>query len=406
MSAIWHKTYPADVATEIDLTTYSSLLDLTDQAIRRFESKRAFGSFGSYLSYRSLDRQATAFAAYLQKRLHVKAGDRVALMLPNLLQYPVAMLGILRASAIVVNINPLYTARELRHQLLDADVRVIVIFKPMLTTLAGIVDEVSLRAIIATEAGDLLPAPKRILANLKTRSRNPSLSRVIPFNQVLTRGAKLKLRPAQIKPTDLAFLQYTGGTTGAAKGAMLSHRNMVANVLQAYSWTRQLAAPGKEIIVTALPLYHIFALTMNCFTFMLHGGLNYLIANPRDLRALVRELKHLRFTAFTGVNTLFNGLLQNREFRALDFSKLRFVGGGGAAVQRPVAERWQRVTGTTIVEGYGLTEASPLVCINLPTNTEFTGCIGVPVPSTDCLIVDDEGRSLPPGSPGELWVRG
>jgi long-chain acyl-CoA synthetase len=406
MTAIWHKAYPTGVPAAIEPEQYSSLVALTTEAIRRFGDRPAFSSFGTVLTYRDLDRRATAFAAYLQRRLHIKPGDRVALMLPNLLQYPVALLGVLRCGAIVVNTNPLYTARELKHQLCDAEARAIVIFEPMLPTLAEIASETSLRAVIATSAGDLFPTVKRLVSNLKTRSPSIPRPRVIPFAQTLTRGAALAFSPPTIQPEDLAFLQYTGGTTGTAKGAMLTHRNMVANVQQAYAWTRALATPGEEVVVTALPLYHIFALTMNCFTFMLHGGLNLLIADPRNIRRLVHELKRTPVTVFNGVNTLFNALLQDQEFVGLDFSTWRFVGGGGAAVQRSVAETWQKITGTTIVEGYGLTEASPLVCLNPPALNEFTGCIGLPVPSTECRVVDEQDHDVPPDTPGELWVRG
>lgn len=404
----WLAAYPPGVPAEIDPTSSPSLVALLASVCEQYGPRRAFGSFGSYLSYAALDRHATAFAAYLQRRMHVHPGDRVAIMLPNLLQYPIALLAILRCGATVVNVNPLYTPRELRHQLVDSGARVILIYGPMLPTLAEIAADTALRAVITTNAGDLFPAARRMAANFATtrRLRRPRLSRQVPFLQALARGRTLRFSPPAIAATDLAFLQYTGGTTGLAKGAMLSHGNMVANVLQAHAWTRNVARPGEEIIITALPLYHIFALTLNCFTFMLHGGLNYLIANPRNLPQFLRELKRVPFTALTGVNTLFGALVQQPEFRAMDFSRLRFVGGGGSAIQRPVAQRWLDVTGTTIVEGFGLTEASPLVCMNPPGLAGFNGSIGVPAPSTECRVVDDDGRTLPPGEAGELWVRG
>ena len=408
MQQPWLNSYPPDVPAVIDPDAYPSLVALIAEICTRFSTKRAFGSFGTYLTYAALDRQAEAFAAYLQQRLHVHPGDRVALMLPNLLQYPVALLGVLRCGAVVVNTNPLYTARELKHQLNDAEVKVIVIYEPMLGVLAEVLATTSLKAIVTTAAGDMFPNPKRLLVNLKMRGRGERLrlSRTIAWPQVLARGAQLRLSAPPIAGHDLAFLQYTGGTTGVAKGAMLSHRNLIANILQAFVWTRGLVRPGEEVIVTALPLYHIFALTMNCFTFMLHGGLNCLIANPRDLKQMIDEFKRLPFTAITGVNTLFNALAQHADFRKLDFSNLRFVGGGGSAIQQAVAERWRAVTGTTIVEGFGLTEASPLVCINPPSPQEFSGDIGLPAPSTECRIVAEDGTDQPPETAGELWVRG
>ncbi len=408
MSFPWRIHYPASIPFEIDPDAYPNLDAMVREICARFANHRAFGSFGSYLTYRELDTQVTAFAAYLQQRMGIKPGERVALMLPNLLQYPVAMLGVLRAGGVVVNVNPLYTPRELKAQLVDAGAKVLVIFAPMLSTLAAVYAETPLRAVISTEAADLFPTSKRIVVKLlgKQRGRRPKLRRVVPFKAALTRGAKLTLRQPPLGGADLAFLQYTGGTTGVAKGAMLSHRNVLANVQQAFAWTSAQSRMGEEIIITALPLYHIFALTMNCFTFMRHGGLNYLIANPRDLRQFVREMRRIPFTALTGVNTLFSALAQDAQFQKIDFSGVRFVGGGGSAVQRPVAERWQTVTGTVIVEGFGLTEASPLVCLNLPEATEFSGTIGIPVPSTECRIVADDGTPAAIDEPGELWVRG
>ncbi|MBI4695782.1 MAG: AMP-binding protein [Gammaproteobacteria bacterium] len=412
MDRVWLKHYPEGVPVDIDDAGPASLVAMCEEACSRFADRSAFGNFGTYLSFEELDAHSRAFAAYLQQRLGIARGDRVAIMMPNVLQYPVALLGVLRAGGVVVNTNPQYTARELLHQLRDSGARAIVVMREMLPVLATVIAETALEHVIETRVGDLLAWPRSILYDFVAARRAKSAPRaalpsaVHRFPDVLAAGRRLALDAPALGPEDLAFLQYTGGTTGTSKGAMLSHGNVVANVRQVTAWFNGLTTPGSEIIVTALPLYHIYALSVNCFTFMWQGGLNYLVTNPRDLTGFVKDIARIPFTAITGVNTLFNHLAMHPGFRTLDFSHLRFTSGGGMAVQRPVAEAWQELTGSVIIEGYGLTEASPVVTINLLASTGFTGLIGVPMPSTECRVVDDEGRDVAPGDSGELWVRG
>jgi len=411
MRKIWLSNYPADVPHEIDADRYASLVDLCEQAWRCFPDNRAFGNFSTYLSYSDIDRLSGAFAAYLQHELAVKPGDRIAIMLPNTLQYPVAILGILRAGAVVVNTNPQYTPRELRHQLNDAGAQCIIVFKSMLPGLHKIIKQTALRSIITTELGDLFPFPKSLLYNSVARRRASKFSAtfefaLVSFKSALKLGLKAPFEPPPIAPQDLAFLQYTGGTTGVSKGAMLTHRNMIANVLQGASWFEASVDKGREIMITALPLYHIYALTANCFGIFYHGGMNYLITDPRDMTRFIKEIASVPFTAITGVNTLFNALLAHRDIGTVDFSHLKYTSGGGMAIQTAVAEAWRALTGKIISEGYGLTEASPVVCVNPFDLEEFSGCIGLPVPSTECRIVDDIGAEVEIGNPGELQVRG
>lgn len=411
MKKVWLSHYPRGVPHEIDAGRYTSLVQLCEEAWESFPDSPAFGNFASYLTYADIDRLSSAFARYLQHKIQVRPGDRVAIMLPNILQYPVAMLGILRAGAVVVNTNPQYTPRELRHQLDDAGAECIIVFKAMLPTVHEIVGQTPLRAVITTELGDLFPFPKSLLFNLAARRRQSRFTglfefELVSFKHALRLGAEATLDPPAIGPDDLAFLQYTGGTTGVSKGAMLSHRNLIANVLQSASWFSNSIEKGKEIMITALPLYHIYALTANCLGFFHHGGMNYLITDPRDTTRFIKELARVPFTAITGVNTLFNALLAHERITDVDFSHLKFSSGGGMAIQNTVAEAWQALTGNIISEGYGLTEASPVVCVNPFDAEEFTGCVGLPVPSTECKIVKDTGIEAAIGEPGELYVRG
>ncbi len=409
MEKPWLSSYPPGVPANIDLGEYSSIVDLLESSCNRYSDRVAFHNMGADLSYAELDFLTRNFAAALQD-MGLKQGDRIALMMPNLLQYPVAMFGALRAGLIIVNTNPMYTARELRHQLLDAGVKAIVVVENFAAVLEGVRTEVPLEHIITTGVGDLLNFPKSALVNFVLRHVKKSipawsLPDSVNFADMLEKGKKLPLRPVTIGFEDVAFLQYTGGTTGVAKGAMLTHRNIVANLLQARAWLTQLDA-SNEVIITALPLYHIFALTANCLTFIYLGGTNILITDPRDMPGFVKELSRHRFTSITGVNTLFNALLNTKGFAGLDFSTLKMTLGGGMAVQRSVAEHWKKVTGVTLLEAYGLTETSPAACINPVNLTDFNGYIGLPISSTDACIMDDDGRPVGVGETGELCIRG
>ena len=410
MSAMpWLEHYAPGVPAQIDLSRYHSIVDVLEQSCREFRDRPAFENMGTVMDYRQLDRLSRDFAAALQAR-GLKPGDRIALMMPNLLQYPIALFGALRAGLVVVNTNPMYTPRELRHQLLDSGARAIVVVDLFANVVQEVLADVPLEHVVVTGVGDLLRLPRRLLTSLVLKYVKKQVPPFrIPvaegFRQVLADGRRQPLQPVSIGFEDLAFLQYTGGTTGVAKGAMLTHRNMVANMLQAKAWLGHLSV-GEEVIVTALPLYHVFALTANCLVFVSLGGKNLLITNPRDMRGFVKTLSRTRFTSITGVNTLFNALLNTPGFSDLDFSHMRMTLGGGMAVQRAVADRWKAVTGSTLVEAYGLTETSPAACINPMTLKEYNGCIGLPISSTECAILGGDGSFLPPGEVGELCVRG
>ncbi|MEN4831209.1 long-chain-fatty-acid--CoA ligase FadD [Pantoea vagans] len=411
MNKVWLKRYPADVPAEISAERYTSLVDLFEQAAKRYADQPAFLNMGQKMSYRQLEEKSRGFAAYLQHQLGLKAGDRVALMMPNLLQYPVALFGVLRAGMVVVNVNPLYTPRELKHQLNDSGASAIVIVSNFAHTLEKVVAETAVRHVILTRMGDQLAPIKATLVNfivkyVKKLVPKYHLPGAISFRQVLEVGATLNYQRPTVSNDDLAFLQYTGGTTGVAKGAMLTHRNMQANLEQTRATYGKVLRDGKEFVVTALPLYHIFALTVNGLLFLELGGQNLLITNPRDIPGFVKELGKVPFTAITGVNTLFNALLNDEQFNKLDFSTLRLSAGGGMAVQKVVAERWEKLTGHYLLEGYGLTECSPLVSVNPYDINCHTGSIGLPVPSTDVRILDDAGNEVPPGEPGELCISG
>lgn len=411
MDKIWLQRYPAGVPETIDPDHFNSLVDIFEQSIEKYGDKIAYVNMDTELSFNELDVLSRQFAAYLQQQ-GLKKGDALAIMMPNLLQYPIALFGALRAGLVVVNVNPLYTARELKHQLSDANAKAIVILDNFADTLQKVEADVPVKKVILTAIGDMLPAPKRWIVNavvkyVKKMVPSYKLNNTETFRAALSQGAKAEYQRPQMAGDDLAFLQYTGGTTGLAKGAMLSHRNMVANLEMVSAIVAPLVDDGEETIVTALPLYHIFALTANCLTFMKHGGRNILITNPRDMKAFVKELGKYPFSMISGVNTLFNGLLHAEGFKDLDFSHLKIALGGGMAVQRSVAEHWERVTKSRLLEGYGLTECSPIVTVN-PTDIEhYNGTIGIPLPSTEVRIVDvDSGEVLPQGEAGEIQVRG
>lgn len=411
MERIWLSEYPEGVPADIDLDEFTSLKDILEKSCAKFGALPAYSNMGVALSYADTDRLSRQFAAYLQKVAGLEKGDRVAVMMPNLLQYPVAVFGALRAGMVVVNVNPLYTPRELEHQLGDSGAKVVVILENFATTLEKVLSKVPIETVITTQIGDMFPFPKSLLVNLVVKHVKKmvpawNIPGVVKFRAVLDRGAAHTLDDVALSHDDVAFLQYTGGTTGVSKGATLSHGNMVANLQQSSAWLLPVMETGREIIITALPLYHIFSLTANCLSFMKIGAQNVLITNPRDFANFVKELSQIKFSAVTGVNTLFNALLNTPGFAELDFGGLKMSLGGGMAVQRAVAERWKEVTKCSLLEAYGLTETSPGVCINPLTNTDYSGSIGVPLPSTDVAIMDEQGNALDLGEIGELCVKG
>jgi long-chain acyl-CoA synthetase len=406
----WLKHYPDGVPAEIDINQYPSVVAVLEEAFERFRERPAFASFGKKLSYGQIDAMSKQFAGYLTGELKLVKGDRIAIMMPNVLQYPIALFAALRAGLIVVNTNPMYTARELKHQLEDSGAKAIVVLDNFAATLQQVVAETEVKHIVTTGIGDLLGL-KGVLVNFVVKNVKKlvpafSLPQAVRFKDALSRGAAHTVKTPEIGHDDIAFLQYTGGTTGVAKGAMLTHGNMVANMLQAGSWIGSNLRPGQEVVITALPLYHIFSLTANGLVFMRLGGLSWLITNPRDMPGFVKELKASGFTALTGVNTLFNGLLNTAGFAELDFSRLHLSLGGGMAVQRAVAERWKKVTGCTLVEAYGLTETSPAACINPLDLKDYNGSIGLPISSTDAAVWSEDNQPLPVGEAGELMIHG
>ncbi|WP_417442558.1 long-chain-fatty-acid--CoA ligase FadD [Idiomarina abyssalis] len=411
MDKIWLKNYPAGVPETIDPDHFASLVDILEQSIEKYGEKTAFVNMDSEMSFKELGLKSREFAAYLQSK-GLKKGDAVAVMMPNLLQYPVALFGILRAGMTVVNVNPLYTPRELKHQLVDSQAKALVILENFAHTYDKIKDEAPLDFVITTQIGDQLPVHKRFLVNfvvkyIKRMVPSHNVKETVSLNQAMAKGAIAEYQRPEVTGDDIAFLQYTGGTTGVAKGAMLSHRNMVANLEQVSACITPIMSDGEETIITALPLYHIFALTANCLTFIKHGGKNVLITNPRDMPNFVKELNKYPFSMISGVNTLFNGLLNTKGFKDVNFSNLKVALGGGMAVQKAVAEEWERVTKSRLLEGYGLTECAPVVTVNPYDIEHYTGSIGLPVPSTDVRIVDPETREeVPLGEPGELEVKG
>ncbi len=410
MERIWQKSYPPGVPAEIEMDGVTTLVSVVRDSCRRYADKTAYISMGKSIRYAELDRLTRDFAAWLHAN-GLGHGDRVALMMPNLLQYPVCLFGALRAGCVVVNCNPLYTAHELQHQLADSGARAIVVADNFAATLQNALAGTAVERVVVTSIGELLGPVKGRLVDFVVRRVKRlvpawTLPRSIRLRDALRAGRAAPFAEVDLDQRDLACLQYTGGTTGVAKAAMLTHGNLVANLSQAYAWVRPLVTEGRECIVTALPLYHIFALTANCLTFMKMGASNLLILNPRDIPGLIKEMRKVPFSAFTGVNTLFNALLNHPDFARLDFSRLRLTMGGGMAVQRSVADRWQAVTGRSLAQAYGLTETSPAVTINPLDVKVFTGSIGLPVPSTELSIRDDEGRELGVGESGEICVRG
>ncbi len=409
MEKPWLKSYPPGVPAEIPTPEFRSIRELMEHAFVEYADRPAFSNMGKTLTYRDLDRLSMQFACYLQSELGLVRGERVAIMLPNLLQYPIAMAGIFRAGLVVVNVNPLYTARELEHQLKDSGARCIIILENFVTTLEEVIGNTNVEHVVTTGIGDMLAWPKSWITNFvlrKVKKAVPTWSLVgsVSFRRALKMGKGGKLGPVELGFADIAFLQYTGGTTGLSKGAMLSHRNMVHNVFQTCAWTGGIFDDIERIVaITALPLYHIFSLKSNCLLMMWLGGENVLITNPRDTDAFVKELGRHRFSYFTGVNTMFASLLNTPGFDKLDFSALRLTVGGGMAVQEAVARQWQAVTGNPIVQAYGLTETSPAATINPLNSAGFTGSIGLPIPSTEVRICDDDGNDA---ELGEICVRG
>ncbi len=409
MERIWLKSYPPGVPADIDPSEYTSLVEMFDRAVQQFAARPAFHSMGRTISYADLERLSRDFGAWLQAKGLAK-GARVAIMLPNCLQYPVAMFGALRAGCTVVNVNPLYTARELEHQLRDSGAEAIVILENFAAVLQQVRAKTPLKHIVITSLGEMLGL-KGVLVNLVVRRLKKmvppfELAGAVRFKAALAEASGRRLDTPPLGHGDIAYLQYTGGTTGVSKGAILLHRNIIAALLQYRAWLGPAIGAERPVIITALPLYHIFSLTVNCLVMMFVGGENVLITNPRDIAGFVKELAKHKYSMITGVNTLFNALLNHPEFAKLDFSHLKLALGGGMAVQKAVAERWKQATGTALIEGYGLTETAPSATANPLNSTEYTGSIGVPMSSTEVELRDDNDRSVPLGEPGEICIRG
>ncbi|WP_372525119.1 AMP-binding protein [Piscinibacter sp.] len=412
MDKVWLTNYPPGMPAEVDVNAYASLKEVVEQSCRRFSELIAYSNMGVTMTYRELDEASREFAAYLQKSLGLRNGDRVAIMMPNLLQYPVALFGVLRAGLVVVNVNPQYTASELEHQLKDSGAGVIVVLENFAHTLQEVLERNPTlhMTVITTEVGDMFPVVKELVTNVvvkyvKKMVPQWHIAQVTEFNAALRAGRSQTLDDAALTHDDVAFLQYTGGTTGVAKGAILTHGNLVANVQQLSAWIARDLQDGKETLITPLPLYHVFALT-STLVFMKIGAHNVLITNPRDLPAFIHELKRTRFTAMIGVNTLFNALLNTPEFAQVEVHGLKLACAGGMAVQRAVAEKWKQVTGVPIVEAYGLTETSPAATANALDIKDWTGTIGMPIPSTEAAVLDDDDKELPIGEVGEICIRG
>ena len=411
MDKIWLKSYQEGVPAEVELGEFQSLGAMFENSVSLYRDRIAYINMGAEITYGKLDKLSRDFAAYLQASLKLPKGARIAIMMPNTLQYPICMLGALRAGYTVVNCNPLYTPRELEHQLKDSGSEAIVILENFAHTLEQVLAQTQIKHVVMARLGDMLGFPKGAVVNFVVKYVKKmvpawNIPRTVDFGQVLSKGAASDFTPVKVTQDDLAYLQYTGGTTGVSKGAMLTHRNILANLAQAYAWIKPAVKEGAELVVTALPLYHIFALTANCFVFLRIGASNLLITNPRDLPRFTADLAKYPFTVFIGVNTLFNLLLNDAAFNALNFSKLKITLGGGMAVQRAVAEKWKRVTGTPLIEAYGLTETSPAATINPLNILEYTGSIGLPISSTDVAIRNDSGVDVPLGERGELCIRG
>ena len=411
MEKIWLNSYEPGVRAEVDVRAYSSIVDLFHNSVQKFGSRPGYTNMGVSQTYAETGAYVDQFASYLQNVLKLPRGERVAVMMPNLLQYPVAVFGILQAGCVVVNVNPLYTPRELEHQLKDAGVSTIVVLENFANTLELVLPRTPVKNVVVASVGDMLGLLKGTLVNFvlrKVKKMVPEyrITHAVRFKDALAQGRQQPFNAVPLTLEDLAFLQYTGGTTGVAKGAELTHGNIVANMQQAGEWIKAKLVDGEETVVTALPLYHIFSLTVNLMIFTKAGAKNILITNPRDIPAFVKELKNNQITVLTGVNTLFNALVHNPDFAGIDFSTWKISLGGGMAVQKAVAQEWKRITGTPLIEAYGLTETSPGVCVNPLNISEYTGSIGLPIPNTDVQIRDGEGREVPVGEAGELWVKG
>ena len=411
MEKLWLKSYEQGVSPEIDISQYSSISDVFRQSVEKFADKPAFQNMGKTLTYAEVGKLATDFASYLQNVLELPRGERVAIMMPNVLQYPIALFGILQAGLVAVNTNPLYTPRELEHQLKDSGATTIVVLENFANTLELVLPRTQIKHVIVASVGEMFGMIKGALMNFvirKVKKMVPEyrIPNTVTFQTALKQGAENTFKPVELTRDDTALLQYTGGTTGVAKGAVLSHGNICANMLQAKEWIRNSLREGEETVIAALPLYHIFALTVNLMIFANNGSKIILITNPRDMKGFIGELKKEPISVFIGVNTLFNAMVNRPDFAEVDFSRLKLTLGGGMATQKAVAEKWKKITGTPIVEAYGLTEASPGVCCN-PLNIEaYSGGIGLPVPSTEVELRDADGKEVPIGQPGELWVRG
>ncbi|MPQ60347.1 long-chain-fatty-acid--CoA ligase [Duganella sp. FT27W] len=410
MEKIWLKSYPEGVPAEIDSTQFRSITHLLEEAFRKYADRNAYVCMDKFLTYRELDQLSQQMGAWLQS-LGLSPGARVAIMMPNVLQYPVAMAAILRAGYTVVNVNPLYTPRELQHQLIDSGSEAIIVLENFATTLQQVVANTKVKHVVVATMGDMLGLVKGTIVNLVVRKVKKlvpafSLPGSISYKKMMAAAAGMTLKPVKQGHDDIAFLQYTGGTTGVSKGAVLLHRNIIANVLQNEAWLQFKHSNEQLVFVAALPLYHIYSLTVSAFMGMRMGGLTLLIPNPRDIPGFVKELAKYRVAVLPAVNTLYNALLNNPEFSKLDFSSYSVCNGGGMAVQKAVADKWLKVTGTPIIEGYGLSETSPVATANRVDIKEFTGTIGLPIPSTEVLIIDDDGRAVPLGQTGEIAIRG
>ncbi|MGI0117700.1 AMP-binding protein [Zooshikella sp. RANM57] len=406
----WAEFYPAGVARTIAVDKYQSIIEVMDTCCRQFADKPAFTNYGCTITYGELYQLSGQFAAFIQHETDLQSGDRIAIQMPNLIQFPIAVFGALRAGLIVVNTNPLYTEREMEHQFKDSGAKALVVLANMASLAEKVVPKTAIKHVIVTQIGDMLPLVKRTVINtvvkhVKKLVPSYHLPEAVAFRRALSNGSRYTFRPVALQADDVAVIQYTGGTTGVAKGAMLTHRNIIANMLQAKSMMGKDLAMAQETIIAPLPLYHIYAFTFHCMVGMFTGQHNVLITNPRDLPRFVKELSSIRFSVFVGLNTLFVGLMNNERFRQLDFSNLRLTLSGGMALQLDTAERWQSITGCTICEGYGMTETSPIVCVN-PIQRPKIGTIGVPVPSTEIKLMGDSGEVYQPGDAGELWVRG
>ncbi len=407
----WFKFYPKEVPLEIDPDYYSSIVDVMEEAFAKYKDLVAYENMGKTLTFGEVDRLSKDFAAFLQSVDGLEKGDRIAIQMPNLLQWVVAAFGAIRAGLVVVNTNPLYTSREMEHQFKDTGAKAIVILANFGHNLEKIIANTEIKTVIVTEIGDMLGGFKKLLVNtvvkyVKKMVPPFKISGAVSFGEALARGRGADFIKPEIKNTDIAFLQYTGGTTGVSKGAMLTHRNLIANMEQISAWMKPKLKEREEIMVTALPLYHIFALTVNCLSMLKIGAMNVLITNPRDMPTFIKTIKKFKFTVFTAVNTLFNGMLNHPDFATVDFSSFKVAVAGGMALQKTVAERWKEVTGVPIAEGYGLSETSPVLTCNPIDGTERVGTIGLPMPNTELVLYDDEGKEVPLGSPGEICAKG